>query len=103
MAIQSVNSGNPLTNAAAAKPAGKNANDSQSPALNSAAEEDTVRLTNTAQDIKKASDAAMSAPMADEKRVAEVKAALEAGNYQINPGRIADRMLQLEAKLPDTT
>jgi flagellar biosynthesis anti-sigma factor FlgM len=39
----------------------------------------------------------------NETRVADIKTALEAGEYKVNPERIADKMLQMELKLPNST
>lgn len=64
---------------------------------------DTVSITTTAKDIDNVSKKGASEPAINESRVAEIKASLSDGTYQINPERVAKKMLQLETKLPDTT
>ena len=76
--------------------------DSKNQPINTVASDDTVNITSTAQDIKNASDASSSATV-NETRVAEIKAALQAGDYQIDPDRVADKMMQLDKILPNTT
>jgi negative regulator of flagellin synthesis FlgM len=45
----------------------------------------------------------LSAPPVNESRVAEIKAAVNAGTYQIDPARVADKMMQLETKIANST
>ncbi len=103
MAIQPVNTNNTINAAGQAKLANKSTLENKNGAINTAADDDTVNITSVAQDIKKASDTGISEPIINEKRVAEIKTAIEAGNYKIDPNRIADKMLQLEIKLPNST
>ena len=62
---------------------------------------DKVELTSDARLLEKLDKALANAPDVDEARVAEVKAAIESGNYEINPDAIADAMLQFEKLLGD--
>ncbi|MCQ8102541.1 flagellar biosynthesis anti-sigma factor FlgM [Methylomonas sp. SURF-2] len=100
MAIQSIN--NVTTNVAAqTKPVGKNPLESSKQG-NPATDVDTVNIS-TADGIKKAVDASNSAPVVNESRVAEIKAAIQAGNYKIDPDHVAEKMMQLETKLANST
>lgn len=101
MAIQSIN--NVTTNVAAqTKPAGKNPLEASKQPGNPATDADTINIS-TAGGIKKAVDASNSAPVVNESRVAEIKAAIQAGNYKIDPDRVAEKMMQLETKLANST
>jgi negative regulator of flagellin synthesis FlgM len=57
---------------------------------------DSIAITGMAKDIKKAIETTSSDPVVDMDRVAGVKKALADGSYQINPERIAEKMLQHE-------
>lgn len=63
------------------------------------ASEDSVVITSMAQNIQKSSDA--NTPPVNEQRIQKITAALQDGSYKANPERIAEKMLQLEFKLPD--
>lgn len=102
MAIQSINPSNVTNTTLQIKSANKGAVDSKNQPINTIASDDTINITSTAQDIKNASDAGSSATV-NETRVAEIKAALQAGDYQIDPDRVADKMMQLDKILPNTT
>lgn len=101
MAIESI-SGKGINPAPQPKAVAKNTVDSKEK-LDTAVVEDTVSLTTTAQDIKSAAEASSSTPVINETRVAQIKADLQSGRYQINAERIAEKMLQFERKLPDST
>lgn len=103
MAIQPINNVNAAAVTNQTKSTGKSTPATSSANVNPAMDDDTVRITSTAQDIKKALDASASTPVVNENKVAELKAALQAGTYQVDPDRVADKMLQLETKLPNTT
>lgn len=103
MAIQTINPNSGLNAVTQAKLASKNKLENSSQPIVPAAEDDTVNITNVAQDIKKASEAGTSEMVVNEKRVAEIKTAFEAGNYKVDPSRVAEKMLQLETKLPNST
>lgn len=64
---------------------------------------DTVEITAAAQDIKSATVAGASAPVVNEDRVAAIKAAVQAGSYQVNAERVAEKMLQFEGQLSNST
>lgn len=62
---------------------------------------DNVKLTDSARALQQAARTDASAVI-DSKKVEQVRAALANGSYQINPGRIADRMLSLDAQIAGT-
>lgn len=103
MVIQSINSGNVTNTTPQTKPANKNTVEPKSPSINSVATDDTVSITSTAQDIKNTSGAGSTSPAVNEARVVELKSVLQAGNYKIDPNRVADKMMQLDRLLPNTT
>lgn len=101
MAIQPINSGNVANSVATAKPTGKNAADTQNQAVGSAVSDDTVSITNG---ISKAAGDNDSPPVVDQNRVASLKAAIQSGDYKINPEQIASKMMAFDKQLrSDTT
>lgn len=62
---------------------------------------DKVELTNDAKLLERLDKALANAPDVDETRVAEIKAAIASGNYEIDPDAIADAMLRFEKLLGD--
>lgn len=58
--------------------------------------EDTVNLTRTALLMRKLEDVVQNAPVVDADRMRTIKSALNAGNYEIDDQRTADRMLRAE-------
>jgi len=103
MAIDSINN-NVAGLATQNKTAAKQTIDAKNSALDTViSSADTVSITATAKDINNVSKKGASEPVINESRVAEIKASLDDGSYQINPERVAKKMLQLETNLPDTT
>jgi negative regulator of flagellin synthesis FlgM len=66
---------------------------------------DTVALTNTSQGLQSivASAKGTNVPTVNEERVAAIKTAIQNGSYSINAGRIAEKMLQFDQQLPNST
>ena len=62
---------------------------------------DTVNLTSSAQLLERLEKSLASLPDVDVDRVAEVKLALESGDYQIDADAIADAMIRFERSLGD--
>lgn len=60
--------------------------------------DDQVKLTDSALALQQAARASDGATV-DQKKVEQIRQALADGSYQINPGRIAERMLSLELQL----
>jgi len=60
---------------------------------------DTVTLTDSARSLQKISDAVAKAPVVNSSKVASVKLAIQSGTYQVDAGRVADKLLQFESGL----
>jgi negative regulator of flagellin synthesis FlgM len=65
----------------------------------SSSQADSVHITDSARTMAALSQAVSSSPDIDTARVAVVQQALDAGQYTINPQRIADRLVQLDQDL----
>ncbi len=63
--------------------------------------DDQLKLTDSAVALRQASRANEGATV-DQAKVDKIRQALAEGSYQINPSRIAERMLVLEQQLSDT-
>jgi negative regulator of flagellin synthesis FlgM len=57
---------------------------------------DTVTLTGSAVALQKLSEAVAKAPVVNTQKVASVKQAVQNGTYQVDAGRVADKLLQFE-------
>ena len=57
---------------------------------------DTVNLTNDAKLLAKLDETLASLPVVDGARVAEIKTAIENGDYEINAEAIADAMIRMD-------
>lgn len=68
-------------------------------AASNATTADQVTLTSSARSLQKIEDTIAKAPVVDTAKVASVQQQLSAGTYQINSGRIADKLLQFERGL----
>jgi negative regulator of flagellin synthesis FlgM len=60
---------------------------------------DTVTLTNSARTLQKIEEAVAKAPVVNAAKVAALKHAVHSGTYQIDAGRVADKLLQFERGL----
>ena len=60
---------------------------------------DTISLTGTAQHLRSLEQSLASQPVVDTQRVAATRQAIENGSYQIDPSRIASKMISLEHAL----
>jgi negative regulator of flagellin synthesis FlgM len=61
--------------------------------------ESDVQLTGAARSLAALEQSLHSLPAMDEKRIAAVKRRLDSGEYQVQPQRIADKLLHLESDL----
>ena len=64
-----------------------------------AAAGDSVQITDAARRMAALQQHIASLPEVDAARVAQISQALEQGRYTVNPGKIADRIAQLESDL----
>lgn len=60
---------------------------------------DTVQLTDSAKQLRQLEEILANQPVTDAKRVEEIKEAIASGEYEINPERIAEKLLQLDKEL----
>ncbi|MDH5545550.1 MAG: flagellar biosynthesis anti-sigma factor FlgM [Gammaproteobacteria bacterium] len=60
-------------------------------------EGDTVNLTSTASQLRALEQQLSTQPVIDTQRVAAIRNDIQTGQYQINPARVADKMIQLES------
>jgi negative regulator of flagellin synthesis FlgM len=98
MAIESITGKSRLPLATKTVP--KTEVEGENKATKQAEKSDSVAITGVAKEIKKAVESAASEPVVDLKKVASVKKAIAEGSYQVNPERIAKKMLQHETLLP---
>ncbi len=60
---------------------------------------DQLNLTSSAQLLKELGEAVAASPDADPSRIEAIKQAIADGSYDIDSGRIADKLLNLEDQL----
>jgi negative regulator of flagellin synthesis FlgM len=60
---------------------------------------DTVTLTGSAVTLQKLSAAVAAAPVVNTEKVAAVKQSVQNGTYQVDSGRVADKLIQFETGL----
>jgi negative regulator of flagellin synthesis FlgM len=58
---------------------------------------DTVSITGPAIILQKLGEAVAAAPVVDTKKVATVKQALQSGAYEVDPVRVADKLIEFES------
>ena len=79
--------------------ADKNRGAAASTTANAAPTADHVTLTGPARILQKLSEAIAGAPVVDAAKVATVKQAVQSGSYQVDTGRVADKLLNFERGL----
>lgn len=70
-------------------------------AANTASTNDTVNLTSSAKLLERLDKTLATLPAVDSARVAEIKTAIENGDYQIDADAIADAMIRLDRSFGD--
>jgi len=90
-----------LTGAAggAAVAADKTQSDATAKAATPTSTADTVTITGPALALQKLSEAVAAAPVVNSQKVASVKQAVQNGTYQVDTGRVADKIIQFESGL----
>lgn len=81
------------------KPADKATTSSETPERAAAPGGDKLSLTSTAQQLQTLEDQVAAAPVVDTQKVQEVQRSLATGSYQIDPARVADKLLQFESAI----
>jgi negative regulator of flagellin synthesis FlgM len=76
----------------------RSGNPDQAASLPGASETD-VHLTGAARGLAAIEQAVRALPVVDAARVAAVKQRLQSGSYEVDPQRIADRLLRIESNL----
>jgi negative regulator of flagellin synthesis FlgM len=79
--------------------ADKSPADAPSAAAPAASTADQVTLTGSARTLQKLGDAIASTPVVNTAKVAAVKQAVQGGTYQVDPGKVADKIIQSERDL----
>jgi len=69
------------------------------PAKAAATSTSPVRITDQARQLAALEQALSDVPVVNEARVAAIRDAIEQGQYQVNPERIADKLLRTEQEL----
>jgi negative regulator of flagellin synthesis FlgM len=80
----------------AATPGGAASNAASRAATDSSARTDQVSLTASAALLKELEKEIAQLPVVDTRRVEDVQRSLATGTFQIDPPRVADKLLQLE-------
>lgn len=60
---------------------------------------DTVSISDSAASLGKVENTAVATPVVDAQRVEQVKAAIADGSFEVNPAKIADKLMQFESLL----
>ena len=68
-------------------------------AAQSAASGSPVKITDQARQLASLEQAVSSLPVVNEARAAEIRLSIDEGRYQVNPERIADKLLRTEQEL----
>ena len=76
--------------------------DKNSPESATASGSDKVSLTGDASRLQELERQLQSKPVVDSQRVDAVRSAVENGTFEVNPERIAEKMMSLEQALTDT-
>jgi negative regulator of flagellin synthesis FlgM len=73
--------------------------DASATAASSSQTGDHVTLTDSARSLQKLSAAVAQAPAVNTAKVASIKQAVNGGTYQVDAGRVANKLLQFESGL----
>ena len=87
----------PVTGSSGVSAADKNRGAAASTTATPAA--DHVTLTSSARILQKLSEAVAGAPVVNAAKVSAVKQAVQSGSYQVDSGRVADKLLSFERGL----
>lgn len=85
--------------AGAEKPVARVGDAASAPTTPAATAGNPVSITDQARRLASLEQAVHSLPVVNEARVAQIRQAIEEGRYQIQPERIADKLLRTEQEL----
>lgn len=74
-------------------------NTNANPASEAIASTDVITITTQAVKLKALEDSVSTQSVVDDQRVAELKSAIDSGDYQVDPLRVAEKFLQFESSL----
>jgi len=97
--IDGYKSSQPLPNTSAGTKAGAAGTGSSLSKPADTASADQLTLTQSAREIQQVAAAIANAPVVDPGRVESARRAIDNGTYQVNAGKIADSLLQLDKLL----
>jgi negative regulator of flagellin synthesis FlgM len=60
---------------------------------------DSVSLTDTAARLQKLENTIAELPVVDSQRVEDIRSAISNGEYEVDPGRIAEKMVSFDSEL----
>lgn len=60
---------------------------------------DTVSISSNAAQLEKLDNTAVASPVVDTQRVEQVKQAISNGSFEVDPAKIADKLMQFESIL----
>ncbi len=93
--------GNPVDETSSSSKVSANVSATERASTIPAASSDTVSLTSSAKLLERLDKTLDSLPVVDAARVAEIKAAIEDGNYEIDAEAIADAMIRLDRSVSE--
>jgi negative regulator of flagellin synthesis FlgM len=64
-----------------------------------ATSDDTVTLTPAAQQLNQLQETIANQPVVDTQRVEQIRSAIEGGHFQIDPVKVAEKLMQFEESL----
>ena len=91
--------GGKVEDAGANRKISESSGDSKSAAHTAVSTNDTVELTSSAKLLERLDKTLASLPVVDSNRVAEIKTAIENGDYEIDADAVADAMIRFEQSL----
>lgn len=77
-----------------AAPADKTAGQTATPAAGSASKADQATFTGSALTLQKLGEALANTPVVNASKVASVKQSVQNGSYQVDAGRVADKLIE---------
>jgi len=104
MAINSINNGignqtHHINDAQQSQRTAETRQNPQQQSTTSSSAADTVQLTGTAAQLRSLEQQISALPVVDVQRVDAIKKEIASGTYEIDPPRVADKMIQIESAI----